>query len=425
MDPTPLISESRAVRCGCADALSDVLDAVRLRSHVASLNEFTAPWGVRVPGSAEEPWAESPSAWTAPLEIPNAGFYAIVDGSCWLEVNGQPPLHLGAGDVVVILDEHGHQICDDLYSLVCPIGELNPQQKMRQGSAMRYGGGGPMTRFIGGAFFFEDREYNRLFSALPPFIHLPAVESATGSWLAQTMRFVTRETSTFHPGTQSLINHLSHVLLVQAIRTYLSKLPPGRGNWLGALLDPDIGQAITLIHASPQDHWTVASLADTVAMSRSAFAARFTALVGQPPLQYLSHLRLVRATALLGNGRAAIKQIANQVGYESEASFSKLFKRQYGVSPGIYRREICVHRRRSEPATDDAAPSDHSAVTTAVHSQYPSGAACRANHQTFGRLNINPRRCDSKRIPPQSNYICMENRNPLNTKEVTHAMRIS
>jgi AraC-like DNA-binding protein len=310
---------------------------------------------------------ERPSGPPAPPEIPNAGFYAIVDGCCWLEINGHPPLHLRAGDVVVILDEQGHQIRDDLSSLVRPIGELNPEQKMRQGSAMSYGGGGPMTRFIGGAFFFEDREYNRLFSALPPFIHLPAAESGTGSWLAQTMRFVTRETAAFHPGTQSLINHLSHVLLIQAIRTHLSRLPPGHGNWLGALLDPDIGPAITQIHASPQDHWTVASLADTVAMSRSAFATRFTALVGEPPLQYISDLRLVRATALLANGRAAIKQIANRVGYESEASFSKVFKRKYGVSPGIYRREVCVHRRRSESAPDDAAQSDHCTVTNPAH----------------------------------------------------------
>lgn len=224
-----------------------------------------------------------------------------------------------------------------------------------------------MTTFIAGGFCFEDRECNRLFSALPPFIHIPAADSGTGPWLEETLRFIAGETAKFQPGTQSLLNQISHILFVQAVRAHLAKLPASSGNWLTALLDTDIALAMSQIHSLPHEPWTVASLAATVAMSRSAFAARFTALIGEPPLRYLSHLRLARATTLLGMGRATVKQVAAAVGYESEASFSKAFKRVYGVAPGIYRKEMNGHHPPGECGYDSVPPNKDPAWSNSVH----------------------------------------------------------
>jgi AraC-like DNA-binding protein len=328
--------EMFAVRSGRADALGDVLDTVRLRSLIASRNEFSAPWGIRVPGPGER-LAGPPT----PDGAFNAGFYAITEGTCWMEIKHHPaPLQLFSGDVIVVLQERGHQLRDELTSAVRSLGELQPIEQVRNGRPVRFGGGGKMTTFIAGGLFFEDREYSRLLSAMPAFVHIPGDRSHTGRWLAQSLEFVACETADFLPGTQSLLNQISHMLFVQAIRTHVASLPPGSGNWLCALLDCDIGKVMGEIHARPHEPWTVASLADLVAMSRSAFAARFTALVGEPPQHYLSRFRLARATSLLCTGRIGVKQVANRVGFESEASFSKAFKRVYGVPPGLYRREV-------------------------------------------------------------------------------------
>ena len=331
----PLLSA--AIRSGWDDALSDVLNAVRLRSFVASRGEFTARWEARIPGPDDLP-ARNPAKR---LEALTGGFYAITGGACWLEAAGcATPLRLIAGDIVVMIRDQGHQLRDDLGSAAPPVVELKPEINAHKGMSASHGGGGAMTTFVAGGFCFEDGESSRLFASLPPYIHLPAGESGTGPWLEETLRFVGRETTHFQPGAQSLLNQLTQILFVQAVRAHVSRMPPDTGNWLSALLDPDIGHVLTQIHDRPQDPWTVASLADTVAMSRSAFAARFTALVSEPPLRYLSHFRLARAATLLGTGRVNVKQAAARVGYESEASFSKAFKKVYGLAPGAWRKEM-------------------------------------------------------------------------------------
>jgi AraC-like DNA-binding protein len=327
------------------DPLSEVLETIRLRCVVHSRNEFTAPWGFHFPAGLDG--IPQASRIPAPGESVPQGmggsFYLITQGQCWLEVeDADAPIQLLAGDLVVLTESRSHKLRDSHQTPVRPLSEILKPENIQQRGGTRYGGGGALTTFICGPFFSEDREHDRLFPALPPCIHLPRGAAGSPAWLADITRILIAETESFEAGSQGIIDHLAQVLFIQAIRHYVANLQPGgagtRGNWLGALVDPDIGRALATIHARPDTDWTVASLAESVAMSRSAFAARFTALVGEPPLAYLTGYRMRKAAEMLRSGRAPIKEIADKVGYESEAALSHAFKRMYGVAPGAYRR---------------------------------------------------------------------------------------
>lgn len=333
------------------DVLSEVLESIRLKSLLWGISALSAPWGFRVPATLEEiPEQHRPKPPPEFPEIPEAvrrhrrpggAFYVVTRGSCWLEVDGEPPLPLAGGDLVVFTQRRRHQLRDALDSDVRPLWELLPFELMRKRAGIQIGGGGATTTLISGWLRFEDRE-NRLLTALPPLIHVPGSEGKSQPWLDDTLRFLTHETTNYEPGAQSVINHLVQVLFIQAVRAHVSRLDAAKGNWLRAVLDPDIGQVLALIHAQPEAPWTVSSLAASVAMSRSAFAAKFTALVGEPPLAYLTSCRMQRAATMLSDGDAPVKRIATQVGYESEAAFSNAFKRSMDVSPGAYRK---LHRQ--------------------------------------------------------------------------------
>lgn len=336
------------------DVLSEVLESIRLKSLLWGISALSAPWGFRVPASLDEiPEQHRPKPPPDLPEVPEAvrrqrrfggSFYVVTRGSCWLEVEGEQPIPLAGGDLVVFTQRRRHQLRDDLESEVKPLWEVLPFELMRNRAGIQIGGGGVPTTLISGWLRFEDRE-NRLLTALPPLIHVP---SSDQPWLEDTLRFLTHETTNYGPGAQSVINHLVQVLFIQAVRAHVGKLDTGKGNWLRAVLDPDIGQVLGLIHARPEAPWTVSSLASSVAMSRSAFAAKFTAFVGEPPLAYLTSCRMQRAATMLSDGDAPVKRVATQVGYESEAAFSNAFKRSMTMSPGAYRK---LHKQMKQAVT--------------------------------------------------------------------------
>lgn len=332
------------------DPLSEVLATVRLRCLFFRQNEFTAPWGLGVPGSGD---AVAGGIKTVGFredgKIASGRFYLITEGNCWLQTPSLvTPLALNSGDLAFIFDGRAHELRDDLYSSVAPSRQSKLQDEIAKGEAMRMGGGGALTTFTWGAFIVENRDDSRLLSALPPVLHVRVDEHRAISLLEATIKLI-GHASAPPPGAQSIIDDVVHILFTQAIGAYTSRLPARGGTWLDAMLDPDIGPALGLIHSQPGKAWTVASLADAVAMSRSSFAARFATLVGEPPLRYLLNFRMAKATQLLGARQEVIKKVAESVGYDSEAAFSKAFKRVYGVSPGIYRKEEkCAARQQSE-----------------------------------------------------------------------------
>jgi AraC-like DNA-binding protein len=209
-------------------------------------------------------------------------------------------------------------------------------------AVMRGGGGGAETRLVCGSFRLERREVHPLLELLPPLIHLRPAETPAAEWLEATLRFLAWETREAKPGTETIVSRLTDVIFVQVLRAWVESLPVGGGGWLGALRDRPVGAALALIHRAPERGWTNASLAEAVGMSRSRFAARFTALVGEPPLSYLTRWRLGTAAGMLQDGGHSIGEAAARAGYESEAAFSKAFRRRFGTPPGAFRRRTAA-----------------------------------------------------------------------------------
>jgi AraC-like DNA-binding protein len=305
------------------DVLTDVMQTLRVRSHLYGRAEFTAPWGISVP-----------------REPGHAGFFVVSRGSCWLETEGlDHAVPLAGGDFVFFPHGGPYVLRDTLHSPVTPVDEIHSVEDSR-GTVCSAGGGGAPTSAVWGCFEFEDGGRNPLIESLPPVIHLTAEAGPSVQWLQSTLQFVTSEISSGLPGAETVANRLTDILFVHAIRAHITGCAAHgcRANgWLRALADPKIGESLRLIHQAPQKEWTVESLAKAVAMSRSAFAAKFNALVGESPLRYVTAWRMRKATDMLLRGDP-IAAIAQAVGYETDAAFGKAFKKHMGVTPGEYRR---------------------------------------------------------------------------------------
>jgi len=303
------------------DVLSDALHAAQLRSRVVDEASFTAPWGFRA-------------------ESGPARFYCVLRGECRLEVEGiEGATMLGPGDLVVTAQQRAHCLRDAPDSPTVADEKLFGPDKKQPGLGVAIGGGGALTRLVCGCFLCDNRGFGGLLASLPPLVHLKGADGKPAPWLAETLRLMMRESDLNLPGRRAVVDRLAQIILIQAIRSCVSAMPDHRGNWLTALMDPHIGPVLGLMHTQPELPWTVASLAKRVCLSRSAFAARFKALVCRPPLQYLLECRMQKACALLTEGRAGIKEIAPRVGYTTEAAFSNAFKRWCGKSPGVFRRQ--------------------------------------------------------------------------------------
>jgi AraC-like DNA-binding protein len=310
------------------DVLTDVLEELQLRSFVAGRTVMQGPWNIRVPEG-------------------DGAFYAISDGACWLQSDGvAQPLRLEPGDLVVLPHGQAHQLYDSPRAQAKPqtdhscglpgsvLGRPQPRPVAMPAPAVV---GSGVSRLVCGRLVFHRHSTSPLMTSLPPVIHVHGKARNT-EWLADTLRMIARETTERLPGAQTVINRLAYVLFVQAVRAYVAALPSDASNWMRALHDPAIRKALGVMHARPEHAWSVATLAEEVAMSRSVFAAQFSQLVGEPPLQYLTALRMRKASDLLRDKASAIKQVAARVGYGSEASFGNAFKRWWGVAPGAYRR---------------------------------------------------------------------------------------
>jgi AraC-like DNA-binding protein len=218
------------------------------------------------------------------------------------------------------------------------IQDLVPAELPTRFEPCRVGGGGTTARYLCGGFQFGESSANPVLASLPPLIHVKGENGRVLPWLEVQLQCIACEASSGRPGAQMVVARLSDVLFVQAVRAHLAALEDEAHGWLAAARDPQIGRALYLIHRSPERSWTVASLAAAVFLSRSAFAERFTRLVGQPPLAYLSAWRMHLAARMLRGESVRLAALADRLGYGSEASFSTAFRRHYGTSPGAYRR---------------------------------------------------------------------------------------
>lgn len=302
-----------------ADVLSDVLAGTGTNGVVFARSEVTAPWGLD--------FAESQAS---------AGFHIVTRGSCFLRRPGEAPLQLCQGDVVLLAHGSAHGISD------APTTPLEPFTPVCQATVptepVRAGGGGAATHLVCGAYFFEVDGVHPILSNLPPLIHLAADGGQLAGPVDAIVRLLSAEYAQPGPGSEAIISRLVDVLFLYIVRTWLANQPAGTGGWLGALRDPAIGRSLGLMHGQPDQDWTLAGLADAVAMSRAMFAKRFRDLVGEPPATYLTRQRMALASRLLRETETPLAEVARRTGYGSEYAFSKAFSRAKGVPPGRYRR---------------------------------------------------------------------------------------
>jgi len=310
------------------DLLSDVLDALRVDSSALSVFEFSAPWGVRIADF------NRPFSWT------------VIEGSFQLECPNREPMLFNAGDTFVLPRGTNNAVFTAVSSPGVPlvsaadVWEGNRVPTFRPGLRLggplhlRWGGGGALTRIISTAFSSEDRASDPLLEALPDVITVLADEAGS-DFVNLLLRFPYRGQD--EPGFAALATQTTRLLLVHVVRTYALS-SGGRHGWLGGLKDPRIAQALGFIHRDPARNWSVAELATQAGMSRSLFADRFVAAVGQTPMGYLRAWRMHLAREALISGTASVTALAHDLGYNSEAAFREAFRKETGQQPLQFRR---------------------------------------------------------------------------------------
>jgi AraC-like DNA-binding protein/quercetin dioxygenase-like cupin family protein len=321
------------------DPVSQILRVVRIRGTVYCRSRMSAPWGFGVEAHG------------------HPAFHVVTSGRCWLEADGAPDqLRLEAGDLVVLPTGCRHWMRDDPRSPAPELDEILAAIPLDAHRRLRYGGSGPSTGLLCGGFELEGAGAHPLLRALPATLHIHGVAGRPVPWLAATLALLNAETASDAPGSEEVVTRLADALLTQALRVAVTELQTTDGAGVGALRDPQIATAIDLIHRDPQRAWTVGDLATQVALSRSSFAARFRRLVGESPKQYLTRTRLAQAATLLNHTDAPLAEIATRVGYGTEFSFNKAFKRSFGIAPGTYRGQ--PGRRPDLSVIPDAAAAE-------------------------------------------------------------------
>jgi AraC-like DNA-binding protein len=303
------------------DALGEALYQVRMHGVFYSQTE------------AAEPWA---------LELPPFGncvtFHLVTRGGGWLEVEDETPVYLRAGDIALVPHGRGHWMRSSPDAPPTGRADELPQELVNEHfSLLRCGGDGPRSTLICGIVSFDQPAVGRLLDLLPAVIHIEGTDEGE-SRIRDAIRMMTAELRQPRPGGEAVTTRLADILMIEAIRFWLASDPAARTGWLGALQDPQLGRAIAAVHKSPGHDWTVESLAREAAMSRSAFAARFTELVGEPAMRYVTRSRMDLARSRLQSGDTTVAAMAADLGYQSEASFSRAFTRTVGASPGAVRR---------------------------------------------------------------------------------------
>jgi AraC-like DNA-binding protein len=220
-----------------------------------------------------------------------------------------------------------------------PLSALPIQQVTDLFETVRFGGGGAVVKAMYGVVRFDHLLAKRLVSQLPAVVHMDATDTEQDLWLHSTLRYIAQEAAAPKPGSETVVTRLADILVVQAIRAWLTSTPLHEKGWLAALSDARVGRAMALMHQSPQTLWSVDGLAKAVGMSRSAFSTRFSALTGQGPLGYLTEWRMQLARAWLTSHDKPISHIYGDLGYQSEAAFSRAFKQHSGMAPGSFRRQ--------------------------------------------------------------------------------------
>jgi len=316
------------------DVLSEVLKAVKLDGAVFFNGEFSAPW------CAREPDADTMAAYLSTRASHIIIFHLILDGRAYarVEMDGRA-VPLEAGDIIIVPHGDAH-----LMGNGPPVTPTDSSEQLlrvlSQGLTLsRSGGGGELTKLICGYMTCEPHLSRLFLSGLPSIVKVNIRDQASGQWLEDTLRYSVDQAGASGPGCAAVIAKLSEALFVETLRRYIATLPASQTGWLAGVRDPEIGKALALLHRQPASPWTIASLANEVGVSRSVLAERFKHYLSDTPIGYLTRWRLQLAAQLLTSTSKSIAEVAGDVGYESEPSFNRAFKREFGLPPARFRTQ--------------------------------------------------------------------------------------
>lgn len=304
------------------DVLSDVLDTLQIEGQLYCVSEMNAPWAVKE-------------------GLRNLIFFYVIErGNGFIKFkSGREKITLAGGDLVVISHAGEHTIFNGSEAKPIVMNELFGEDSTDL-HYLKYDGGGEATNFICGSFQFKNAMENSLIASLPQVLHIKANDHEIRHWLEPTLRLLSFEARNARQGTSSIISRLTGIIFVQAIRIWIDTRANEESGWLTALKDKQISAALNLLHQNPSENWTLPKIAAAIGMSRSPFAAKFTKLVGEPPLTYLKKWRMNLAAHYLQTESLNISEVAAKVGYKSEAAFSKTFKKHFGKPPRSFKKNI-------------------------------------------------------------------------------------
>jgi AraC-like DNA-binding protein len=318
-----------------ADALSDVLKTVRLTGATFFDVVATVPW------VAESPPRELILSKILPGAEHLIAYHVVTEGRCFTNIVGEEPIVIEAGEVVVYTKGDPHVLSSNPGMRADPAAPdaLDAAAASQLPFFLNYGGDGPTSaKFVCGFLACDARPFNPLLDNLPPVIKAGDSQGSDAGWLGQFIRLAMIESADKRAGGESVLAKLSELMFIEVVRRHLEALPPEQTGWLAGLRDPFVGKALSLMHGAPARNWTIEELAKDVGLSRSVLAERFADLVGMPPMHYLAKWRMQIASGLLSGGSANIATVAAEIGYGSEAAFSRAFKKMVGVPPSAWRR---------------------------------------------------------------------------------------
>ena len=319
------------------DVISEVLKTVQLKGAMYFNGRFSAPWKVASPPSA------------AIAHIFGAAehviiYHLVTEGHAYAWIEGRERVPLEAGDLLMFPHGDAHILGNGSPATVIDAAKALPEILAQRLKVMSLGGGGEVTRIICGYMGCDRMTMHPLLASLPPLVKISIRNRDSGKWLEDSIRFSVHEAETSTAGSDALLARLSEVLFLEAIRRFIETLPAEETGWLAGARDAVVGHSLMLMHQSPMEPWTVAELAKRVGASRSSLAQRFAQFLGEPPMKYLADWRMRLAARLLNSSNRSVLEVAVQVGYDSEAAFTRAFKRRYGSPPAQYRKQLRATR---------------------------------------------------------------------------------
>lgn len=303
------------------DPVAEALHALRMTGTFYCHSVLTAPFSVGIPEIAD-----------------CLMFHAVTEGSCRLRSPTGEEYSLERGDLAVLPYSRGHVLFSGSSEKPVDLFEIPRELLSERFEILRYGGGGDPVRMICAAACFDHPAAHRVLDMLPGVLIVRGTGQRMRSDIENVLSLMANEARYLQPGGETVITRLADIVIIQAIRAWIAESGAANSGWLGALKDTRIGRALQVIHREPHRQWSVETLARSAGMSRSGFSARFTELVGEPPLQYVTRWRMELARSWLKRSDRSIAEVAESLGYGSEAAFTRAFRRVSGETPGRFRR---------------------------------------------------------------------------------------